>query len=359
MYTGWHQTVANGRYQIEQLPEFDNHDTVNFIHNGKTGLSGFVAIHRGNVTRPSFGATRLWQYESESDALNDALRLSRMMSYKAALAGLDYGGGKAVLLQQGKIGQQQRKALLKSYAEKINYMDGRFITGTDVGLLQSDVRLMARISPYFVGVKVNPTTYTALGLYYSICASLEEVYKTPEVRNRTFAIQGLGKIGFELLRFLYHEGGNITVAEINPERVKMAKRAFPRIHVVAPKLIHAQKVDVFSPCALSHSLKFKNISKLRCAIIAGGANNQLEHDNVGELLFKLGIAYAPDYVVNAGGLISVVDEYEHKHLDAKRIKKRVEKIQDSLKKIFLKSRQEKKPTNIVANEMARTIFNKK
>lgn len=349
--------MANGRYQIEKLAEFDNHDFVSFIHNGATGLNGFIAIHRGSPSRPSFGATRLWHYESENEAMNDALRLSRMMSYKAALAGLNYGGAKAVLFQIGKYSSQQKRILLKSYAEKVNYMDGRFITGTDVGLNQNDIKDMARVSRYFVGLKVDPTKYTAMGLYHSIKTCLEEIYGSQDIRGRTFSIQGLGKIGFELLRLLYHDGGKITVAEIDAKRLQMARRKFPNIHVVAPHLIHAQKVDVFSPCALSHSLKFKTISKLRCAIVAGGANNQLEHENVGELLNKLGILYAPDYVVNAGGLISVVDEYEHKNFSANRVEKRVALISKNLKKILTNSRAQKKATNIIANEMAQNIFN--
>ena len=282
-----------------------------------------------------------------------------MMSYKAALAGLPYGGAKAVILQHGDLTPTQRKKLFRSYAEKVNYFAGRFITGTDVGMNQSDIKAMARVSPYFVGLKVDPTKYTAIGLFHSIKACLDEVYGSPEIRDRSFAIQGLGKIGYELLRQLYREGGRITVAEINIERLDAVKRAFPRIEITTPQLIHTQKVDVFSPCALNHSLTFKNISKLRCAMIVGGANNQLETDEVGELLNKLGILYAPDYVVNAGGLISVVDEYENKTFSADRLKRRIARVGENVKKILHQSRLQKKATNTIANDMAQKIFNAK
>ncbi len=226
--------VANGRYQIEKLTEFDNHDFVSFIHNGRTDLNGFIAIHRGSATRLSFGATRFWHYATEDEALCDALRLSRMMSFKAALAGLNYGGAKAVILQHGSQSPAQRKQLLQTYAEKVNYLAGRFITGTDVGLEQSDVKIMSRVSPYFVGLKVDPTKYTAIGLYHSIKTCLEEVYGSSHTKDRSFAIQGLGKIGFELLRLLYQEGGQITVSEINAERLYLFSKSLLLISSFSP-----------------------------------------------------------------------------------------------------------------------------
>jgi leucine dehydrogenase len=347
------QTLKN--FRIEELPEFDNHQLVNFIYDESTGLKGFITIHRGDKAHPSFGATRLWNYDSELEALKDALQLSKTMSYKAALAGLPYGGGKAVLLEvAGK--RRQRKEMLKAYAERVNFLAGHFITGADVGLSRKDVQLLRRRSPYFVGLKNDPVELTALGVFFAIEVCLEELFGSERIRDHRFAIQGLGKVGLELLKLLYQKGGQVLVADIDPRPLAEAKRTFPEVKVIKPGEIHQQPVDVFSPCALSSSITSENISELRCRAIVGGANNQLESPEVGEALSKLDILYAPDYVVNAGGLIGVVDEFENSTIGRRRVKKRIGLIKETLRRILEKSKKEKKATNLVADEMAEGIL---
>jgi glutamate dehydrogenase/leucine dehydrogenase len=341
-------------FNIQEFPEFENHTFVNFFYDKKSGLKGFIAIHRASAERPAFGATRMLQYPSEAEALKDALRLSHLMSYKSALAGLPYGGGKAVLIGSPKT-LAQKKKMLAAYAACVHLLRGSFITGADVGLTQDDVRQMRTITPFMVGVKGDPAFYTAVGVFAAIQVCLREVFGSEMIRGRSFAIQGLGKIGMGVLKRIYKDAGKIYVSEVNPLILKAAKKKYPKIHIVSPADIHKQKVDVFSPCALSDAVTSKNISELRCKIIAGGANNQLETPSLAGKLYARGILYAPDYVVNAGGLMCVVDEYEHKNSDAKRITPKVLKIKNTLSKIFAASKKKNTSPFVIANLMAEKL----
>ncbi len=340
---------------IEKLPEFDHHQSATFIHDSKSGLRGFIAVHRGSCELPSFGATRFWKYPSEIAALRDALGLARTMSYKLAMAGLPYGGAKAVLMRPSSL-NGRRAALLKAYASRVNFLSGRFITGTDVGLHQDDLQLMRRASPYMVGMKGNVTQSTAFGILQGIKASLKEAFGSDHIAGRTFAVQGVGKIGMALLSLLYKESKRIVVADVDRKRLGAVLRAFPRVRAVGAADIHRQSVDVFAPCAVSHSVTRKKAGEVAARIVAGGANSQLEDRKAGDILHRRGILYAPDYVINAGGLISVVDEYEHKDFDAKRVMRRVSRIRKNLENIFTAARRTHRPTHIVADEFAEKFF---
>lgn len=341
---------------IEKLPEFDRHQSATFIHDARTGLRGFIAVHRGSPTLPSFGATRLWRYPTEVAALRDALGLARTMSYKLAMAGLPYGGAKAVLMMPFSL-NGRRPALLRAYAEKVNYLSGRFITGTDVGLDQQDLQVMRRASKYMVGMKGNVTQSTVFGIVQGIRASLKHAFGDDRIAGRTFAIQGVGKIGGALVKLLYKEAKRIVIADVNRRQTAALLRAFPRLEVARAADIHRQRVDVFAPCAVSKSVTRKKAGEIAARIVAGGANSQLEDRTAGDLLHRRGILYAPDYVINAGGLISVVDEYEHKDFDPKRVMRRVSRIRRNLEAIFAAAKRQHRPTNIVADEMAEKFFN--
>jgi leucine dehydrogenase len=337
---------------------FDNHRMVSFINDPKTNLQGFIAIHRGNGDNiPAFGATRYTSYPSMEAALEDSLRLSKFMSYKAALAGLRYGGAKGVIIAP-KGNSVTKKQLLRSYAYKVNMLGGRFITGADVGINQAEVKYMSLTSPHIVGVQIDPVYYTGIGIMAALQVSLKHYFGSQEVKNRTFAIQGVGKIGTTLLEHIYKEARQIIIADPNVRRLKLIKKIYPKIHIVQPQQIYQQQVDVFSPCALGNTLTPKTIANLRCKMILGGANDQLDTKASGEIIHRLGILYAPDYVVNAGGLISVVDEFEHKASNADRTGKRVLNIATTLNKIFTESKKSNKPTNIIAEQMAEKIFNR-
>ena len=338
------------------LKEFDNHKLITFNYEKDIGLCGFIAIHRLNKKHPSFGATRFWNYTTEKEALMDALRLSKAMSYKAALAGLPGGGAKAVLVKNS-LSENNKEKVFIEYARRVNYLSGKFVTGSDVGLKKEDVVKMRKISPYFVGTKVSPEVFTALGIFYSIKVCLKYIYGSDDMAKKSFAIQGVGKVGGNLLRLLYKETHNIFISDIDGDKIKLVKNKFPEIKIVQPGNIHKKRVDIFSPCALSGCINYRNIHEFNCKIILGGANNQLEDRNLSEVIHKMGILYAPDYVVNAGGLISVYDEYGNKRTSIKRIKNKVAIISETLNKIIRNSIKENKSSSDIADYMAEKIFN--
>lgn len=349
--------------QVAGLKEFDDHELVSFGYDKETGLTAVIAVHRANPEVPSFGATRLWQYAASIEGVKDALRLSRGMSYKAALAGLNCGGAKGVIIANSdihKLKNAEREKLLEAYAARVNILGGRFVTGTDVGIRQSDLEVMRRKCRHIIGFNDNSTEFTAIGVFEGLKAALSEVFGSPEPKGHSFAIQGLGKVGGGLLSYLYESvgpGGQIYVSDIDEELVEKIKAKYPRIIPVASDKIATQEVDVFAPCALSGAVNKKNSDALACKIVAGGANNQLESDSVGDRLFERGILYAPDYVLNAGGLIAVFDEYKHQAYDRARVEKAVLHIPETLKKIFAESRAEKIAPSRAANRIAEGIFN--
>jgi len=291
-------------FNIEKLPEFDGHRHVHFLYDEKSGLRGFIAIHRGGLLNPALGATRFWDYESDAECLRDALRLSKLMSYKAALAGLKYGGAKAVLMKTPE-NLKNRNRMFKAYATKVDFLGGKFITGTDVGVSNEDIDLMKKHTPSVIGNKVDPAYFTAYGVMLGIKTSLKKIYGNEKIRGRTFAIQGIGKTGEHLLRLLYPSAQLIYVSDIDTHKIQYAKKKFPKIKVVDPENIHKQKVDVFVPCAMSNALNSESVSQLKCKIVAGSANNQLAGDHIGNLLHQLKVLYAPDYVVNVGGAMAI------------------------------------------------------
>jgi len=339
------------------LPEYDMHYLVTFVHDDASGMEGFVAIHRKNPSVPSFGATRLWTYASDEEALRDALRLSRLMSYKAALAGLPCGGAKGVILDT-HVSEQERIRLIEAYARAIAPMRENFITGTDVGIKQEDLPLMKRYAPNVIGFNDNSTEFTALGVYHGLRCALRKLSGDENVEGRTFAIQGLGKIGSALLALLAPRARGVYVADIDPTAVARACESYRNVTPVPPDDIHRQKVDAFCPCAMGSAISLRNVAELACAAVVGGANNQLESEEVGDILHRMGILYAPDFVVNAGGLIAVYDEYEHPgaHDDA-RVRAKVMQIEARLSRLIEDSRTQNRPTNRLANEMAEGIFN--
>ena len=337
------------------LPEFDSHNSVLFIYNAKAKLRGYIAFHRGGFTRPSFGATRLLEYDTELDALKDALQLSRLMSYKNALAGLPYGGAKAVLMKPKK-GTYKKSVLLAEYTRHVERLKGAFITGTDVGLTIDDLKIMFEKTKNLVGLTNNPEKATALGLYYSMESVAKFITGKRKIDGFSFAIQGAGKVGSEIIELIYKKASLIYVSEINKEKLKILKRKYPKIIIVDPKKIHQQKVDIFCPCALSNVLNSKSINQINAKAIVGSANNQLKSIEVGETLHRLGIIYCPDYVVNAGGLIAVADEYQNKKPGGKKLEEDLKGIGTRMDKILSLSKKIKKAPVLIANEMAEKIF---
>lgn len=297
-------------------------------------------------------------YQTKTDALKDALRLSALMSFKSIIAQLPYGGAKAVIIRPYlKTNPQQKQKLLTAYAKKVNELGGHFITGADLGIDEKDLRAIKKISSHIVGLKSEPVPYTALGLFYGLEVALDEIFGQKNLANRTFAIQGVGKIGGGLLRLIYPHAAKIFIADTDKTTLSAIKNQFPKVAVVSPREIFSQNADVFCPCALGGAINSETIKKIKSKIILGGANNQLASEKTGADLFNLGILYAPDYVVNAGGLISVTDEYENPIFDKPRLVKKVKKIAQTLKEIISISKKKHKATNLVANEIAQDKLN--
>lgn len=339
--------------EAKTLPEFDGHVDVIEFDDPTASLHGFVAIHRGGKQKPAFGATRIWSYKTPQEALRDAIKLSRIMSYKSALAGLSYGGAKAVLIAPSS--PIDRNAFITAYATFLNSIPNRIITGADVGVSLADVDKLATLCKSIVGTKVDAVKYTVNGLLVSMRIALLKRFDSEDMTERTFAIQGLGKVGFGLLENLAAFAKQIYVSDVNPDRIREAQNLGSRIIPIGIDDIYTQNADVFAPCALSNTINQKTVSLLKCAIVLGSANVQLESDTIGDTLFEHGIMYAPDYIVNAGGLISVVSEYEHGKEDIPDIRKKIITIGTTLNAILDKSSQTHTPPHRVANEMAKKI----
>lgn len=338
------------------LKEFDNHEMVIGVSDKATKLRGYIAIHNTNLG-PALGGTRLQYYASEEAALRDVLNLSKAMSYKCALAGLPWGGGKAVLIDDGEL---NRSAVLRSYARLVEKLNGLFKTGTDVGIFDQDVKRMAKHTQHMLGVSpsdrgdLSTSKMAALGVFYCVKGALWQVYGDESTQNRTIGVKGVGKLGGELVRLLHEEGARLVIADVDDAKCRTIQRKYPDVMVVAPGEIHKQVLDVFAPCALGNELTMRVINDIKARIIAGGANNQLASDAVGDKLFDKNILYAPDYVTNSGGLIYVADELEKDGFHKERVLRRVGEIQKTLNQIFTISEKKRIATHRIANEVGIT-----
>ncbi len=316
------------------LMQEDDFEEVVFFQDKNTGLKAIVAIHN-TVLGPALGGTRFWEYRTELDALKDAMRLAKAMTMKAAAANLNLGGGKAVIMGNPKV---KSEALLRVYGRFIQSLGGRYITAEDVGTTLEDIRIIAEETKFVTGVKLDPSPFTAYGVFHGIKACLDHVFGDPSLDGVRVAVQGLGKVGGELVRLLIEAGAEVIATDIDRQRVEEFRERFREMEVVEPAEIFSVKCDVFSPCALGGVISDDTIKMLNCKIVAGGANNQLESDRHGDVLAKKGILYAPDYVINAGGLIAVGREYEG-ITDKKRLLKEIEGIGERLKRIFRMSEE--------------------
>jgi leucine dehydrogenase len=296
---------------LAAMQEF-NHEQVVFCQAKDVGLKAIIAIH-DTTLGPALGGTRMWSYASETEALKDVLRLSRGMTYKAAAAGLPLGGGKAVIIGDPK--KDKSQALFRSYGRFVNSLDGRYITAEDVGTNVFDMECALLETDFVTGTDPchggsgDPSPYTALGTFYGIKACLSKVFGDDSFKGRTFAVQGVGAVGAHLVGHLVKNGAKVIACDIDKDKLAAVKKEFS-IETVPPEDIYKVKCDVFSPCALGAVINDKTIEYLQCKIVAGGANNQLERLDHADALKKRGICYAPDYVINAGGLMNVFLELE-------------------------------------------------
>lgn len=338
-------------------PDFDGHEDVHFFNDQATGLKAIIAIHSTHCG-PASGGVRCWHYAREQDALTDALRLSRGMSYKNAMAGLPVGGGKGVILA----GNTRPTALqLRAFGAAIESLNGRYVTAEDVGMSEADMQTIAQATRHVSGLPVatgqaggNPGPSTAMGVYLGVKAAVEQALGRADMRGVHVAIQGVGSVGGGLARLLAKDGAQLTLADVDQARAH-ALAAELEARVVPAEEIMALPADLFSPNALGAILDEYSIPRLAAPIVAGGANNQLATAADARRLHERGILYAPDYVINAGGIINVVLEYldlgNRTDVDA-----RVAQIPERLRAIWAESERSCLPAAEVADAMARKLI---
>ena len=286
-------------------PEMGEHENIVFVQDKDTGLSAIIAVH-DTTLGPALGGCRVWPYKNPADALTDALRLSRGMTYKNSLAGLDLGGGKAVIMADPR--KEKSIELMESFGRHVERLSGTYITAEDVGVSPDDMDAVARHTDHVRGTSAaglgDPSPYTALGVFEGIKASANHVFGSHDLEGKTVSVQGLGHVGFDVSRQLHDAGAKLIVSDIHAPAVLRAIEDF-RATAVDPAEAHKVAADIFVPCALGAGLNARSIPQIQARIVAGAANNQLQTPADGAALKKRGILYAPDYAINAGGVISI------------------------------------------------------
>jgi leucine dehydrogenase len=333
------------------------HEEVVFCHNKDAGLKAIIAIHN-SVLGPALGGLRMWPYASEQDALNDVLRLSRGMTYKAAVSGLNLGGGKAVII--GDPSKDKSEALFRAFGRFVNSLNGRYITAEDVGIDVNDMEYVFRETEFVTGVHQvhggsgDPSPFTAYGTLQGLMAALSVKFGNEDVGKYSYAVQGVGHVGMEFVKLLRERGAKVFVTDINKELVQRAVDDHGA-EAVAPDQIYDVDADVYSPCALGGTVNANTLPRLKCKIICGAANNQLATDDIGDEVMRKGILYTPDYAVNAGGLMNVsleIDGYNRE-----RAMRMLRTIYFNLGRIFEISARDNIPTYRAADRMAEERIN--
>ncbi|MCT8340939.1 leucine dehydrogenase [Flavobacteriaceae bacterium TK19130] len=310
--------VVNAKELQKQDPvfgqlSFDDHEQIVFCNDKDTGLKAIIGIHN-TVLGPALGGTRMWQYTSEWEALNDVLRLSRGMTYKSAITGLNLGGGKAVII--GDARTQKTPELMKRFGEFVHSLNGKYITAEDVGMETSDMDLVRTVTPYVTGISEekggagNPSPITAYGVFMGMKAAAKHAFGSDVLEDRTVYVQGIGNVGEALVEHLSNEGARVFIADINQDRLAEVRDKYS-VEIYGGNNLYGEEMDIYAPCALGATVNDITIDQLKAKVIAGAANNQLaEEQKHGKLLKEKGIVYAPDFLINAGGIINVYAELE-------------------------------------------------
>ncbi|MEO0417291.1 MAG: Glu/Leu/Phe/Val dehydrogenase dimerization domain-containing protein [Pseudomonadota bacterium] len=345
-------------------PDFDDHELVHFVRERKSGLTAIIAVHSSHLG-PGAGGTRFWHYADPKDGLRDALRLSRGMSYKNAMAGLPMGGGKAVILADEA--RTKTPELLAAFGDAVEGLRGRYVTAEDVGMSEADMVALSKRTAHVSGLPVSgenaaggdPGPFTSYGIYLGILAAIRHKLGKGSAKGVHVAIQGVGSVGGGVARLLAKDGAKLTLADINAKGASDLADELGGTAVAADAIM-TTPCDVLSPNALGAILDEESIAALDTAIVAGGANNQLARAHHGEPLFKRDILYAPDYVINAGGIISVASEYlarrEGRTGSVEEVRERIELIPGRLEEIWQKSASTRTSPDIVADRMAQELI---
>lgn len=336
---------------FEYMEKYDYEQLV-FCQENTSGLKAVICIH-DTTLGPALGGTRMWNYATEEDAILDALRLARGMTYKNAAAGLNLGGGKTVIIGDSRT--QKSEELFRAFGRYVQSLNGRYITAEDVGTNVQDMDWIHMETKFVTGVSSSygssgdPSPMTALGVWKGMKAAAKEAFGSDSLEGKTIAIQGLGHVGYYLAKHLTDEGARLVVTDINPESVKRVVREFVATPV-NPDEIFRVKCDIFAPCALGAVINDETIPQLQCQVVAGAANNVLKEERHGDKLHEMGILYAPDYVINAGGVINVADELEGYNYE--RALKKVETVYDNVAKVIAIAKRDNIPTYKAADRMA-------
>lgn len=327
-----------------------DHEQVVFCQDKATGLKAIIAIHN-TVLGPALGGTRMWNYASEAEALTDVLRLSRGMTYKAAISGLNLGGGKAVIIGDSR--KDKSEALFRRFGKFVESLAGKYITAEDVGISPLDISYVSMETKHAVGLpgrSGDPSPVTAFGVYSGIKACLKERFGNDSLAGKKVAVQGVGHVGQSLVEYLTKDGAKVYVTDIHEDTLKEVAAKFGAT-VVGTDEIYDLDVDVYAPCALGATVNDNTLGRLKCSIIAGAANNQLKDEAVhGKAVMDKGIIYAPDFLINAGGLINCYHEIHGYNYNA--AMNQASNIYGTLENIFKLSKEKGIPTYLAANQIA-------
>jgi len=334
---------------------FDDHEQIVFCNDKDTGLKAIIGIHN-TVLGPALGGTRMWQYKNEWEALNDVLRLSRGMTFKAAITGLNLGGGKAVIIGDSKT--QKTPELMKRFGEFVHSLSGKYITAEDVGMETADMDLVREVTPFVTGIsedkggKGNPSPITAYGVFMGMKAAAKHKFGSDVLEDKKVLVQGIGHVGEALVEYLTNEGANVVIADINEERMDFVSKKYG-VTIYRGTDIYSETMDIYAPCALGATINNETVYKIKCSIIAGAANNQLANENIhGKILQERGIVYAPDFLINAGGIINVYAELEN--YDKKEIIRKTENIYNTTLEILAHADSNNITTNAAALTLAKS-----
>ncbi|MDH3580029.1 MAG: amino acid dehydrogenase [Hyphomicrobiales bacterium] len=329
---------------------FAAHEQVVFAHDAAAGLKAIIAVHNTTLGR-ALGGTRMWAYDTEVDALRDVLRLAQGMTFKNALAGVPFGGGKAVII--GDAAHDKSPELFRAMGRAIDRLDGWFVTGEDVGISVADAEEMRKTTTHVRGIAEggagDPSPTTAYGVFKGMEAAAQHRFGVATLKDQRVCVQGLGAVGMMLCKLLHGAGAQLLVADIRNQAVREAGERFGATAVL-PDKAHAADCDIFAPCALGAGLNARTIRQIRARVVAGSANNQLARTVDGARLSEYGILYAPDYVINAGGVISIA--HEGPNFDCEAMLAHVARIGDTLQQIFASAERDNLPTSLVADRMA-------
>ncbi len=352
------ESIGTGDFVFKN-PSFANHEQIIFCHDKDTGLKAIIAIHNTTLG-PALGGTRMWNYKSEAEGLNDVLRLSRGMTYKAAISGLRLGGGKAILFGDAK--KDKTPELFYKYGEFIETLKGRYITAEDVGTSVDDMVNIRKFTKHVTGLPEefggggDPSPVTAYGVYMGMKAAAKKKWGNDSLSGKKIAVQGIGHVGENLVRLISEEKAKIYITDINQEPLKAVASKYSA-EIVSPENIYDLDIDIYAPCAMGATLNTENIERLKCVIVSGAANNQLADETIhGALLAKKGILYAPDFLINAGGLINVFSELNG--YNRKIALEHTQKIYDTTLEIFDKADKEKITTVEAAIRIAEDRISK-